>query len=137
MKVRSIFVVLLLAFAMSAGSLATSAAPAQAASCNSDGRPKSDGFGGWWPTGWVCPNRSGAGVYVSANYSVRVGTMYSNPSWFVCYWRGASHAGGNNVWYYTQADVAAPGQGHWRGWGFMAAVDLGTHIDPWPGIPPC
>jgi hypothetical protein len=76
-------------------------------------------------TGWICGNRVGASLYAGADRVFKVSTMVSNPSWFVCYQRGAWHEGQNNVWYYTKGDRMAPGAGAAGNWGFMPAVDCG------------
>jgi hypothetical protein len=81
-----------------------------------------------------CGNRYGAILYWDPWYSAeRTGKMLTTYSWFVCWQYGDYHAGGNNVWYWTQGDVA---YSH-SGWGFMAAVDVWTPVDPAPGLPQC
>lgn len=52
-----------------------------------------------------------------------------SPHWFQCYDHGDQHAGGNNIWYYTQTDSGF--------WGWVAAVDLTTRKDPYDEIPSC
>ncbi|MFD7137335.1 hypothetical protein [Streptomyces sp. NPDC059894] len=76
---------------------------------------------------WWCNNVSGAGVYVNDNGTARlVGTMYSNPSWFVCRSDDGGHVGGPhpNRWEWTQADNGA--------WGWMKDTDIYSETDPLP-----
>ena len=44
---------------------------------------------------------------------------------------------GNDVWYYTQGDETLPGWETRQAWGYMAAVDVYTSTDPFPGIGEC
>jgi hypothetical protein len=98
---------------------------------------------GWtWSTRWRCGNKGGATLYgdtyrTDAAAQTPTGTMKTTSSWFVCYRRGAVHAGGNNVWYYTKGDVAVSPYQRRSAWGYMPAVNVWTSIDPWPGIPQC
>jgi hypothetical protein len=90
-----------------------------------------------WATAWYCGNQAGAAMYVGANNSTPVAYMDSTTSWFVCYRHGETHAGGNDVWYYSQGDRAAAGWSGRQAWGFMPAVNVRTTSDPAPGIPEC
>jgi len=90
-----------------------------------------------WTTVWTCGNQAGAAMYLGANNSTVVSHMDSPSSWFVCYRRGEMHAGGNNVWYYSQGDRAAAGWSGRQAWGYMPAVNVFTTTDPSPGIPQC
>ncbi|MCB5179222.1 hypothetical protein [Streptomyces antimicrobicus] len=77
-----------------------------------------------------CGNRAGAKGYAHRSYSSAVrGPLNTGFSWFQCWGRGDSHAGGNNVWYWTQLDN---GQ-----WGNVPAVDVHTSVDPAPGLREC
>ncbi|MFF3087729.1 hypothetical protein OG749_45070 [Streptomyces nojiriensis] len=77
-----------------------------------------------------CGNRVGAKGYEHRRYNSAVrGPLNTSPSWFQCWGRGDQHAGGNNVWYWTQLDN---GQ-----WGNVAAVDVHTSVDPAPGLREC
>jgi len=76
-------------------------------------------------------------MYGDANGYTPVAQMASTNSWFVCYRRGTVHGGGNDVWYYSQGDISVPGMGFRQAWGYMPAVSVHTHIDPWPGVPQC
>jgi hypothetical protein len=40
-------------------------------------------------------------------------------------------------WYYSLGDRAVSPFELRKAWGYMPAVDVGTSIDPWPGIPAC
>ena len=128
---------MLIAMAVATGVEFAAPATADAASCRPDHKRKADNRGNRWSTGWICGNRGGAAIYAGADQVFRVSTMLSNPSWFVCYVRGIWHSGQNNVWYYTKGDRMAPGAGAAGNWGFMAAADVWTSRDPWPGIPYC
>ena len=90
-----------------------------------------------WSTVWYCGNRSGAPMYASTNTNTVIGWMDSSTSWFSCYSHGAQHAGGNNVWYYSQGDRSASGQSARQAWGYMPAVNVWTDVDPHPNIPEC
>lgn len=90
-----------------------------------------------WSSVSYCHNGAGAALYADPSSTTVVGWMDSTTSWFACYARGATHAGNNDVWYYTQGDRTASGQGGRKGWGYMPAVSLTTQIDPYPGIPEC
>ncbi|WP_433337459.1 hypothetical protein [Spirillospora sp. CA-294931] len=78
----------------------------------------------------VCGNRSGAPLYARASTgSGRSAVLETTESWFLCWTRGERHAGGNDVWYYTQGDrvVGDPSR---RGFGFVPASELNTENDP-------
>jgi hypothetical protein len=93
-----------------------------------------------WTSDWVCGNRSGAALYGCASFISAcgvIGWIDTSTSWFVCWGRGAAHAGGNNIWYYTLGDRIAPGEERQHGWGFVPAVDVWTSTDPWPGMTEC
>jgi len=129
----------MLVISAGAGQLLVSATPAAAGSCSSQGGQNvTDPNTGWhWSTKWWCGNRGGASLYRDASYDTRTAIMDTTWSWFVCYRRGVTHAGGNNVWYYTVGDRAVAGQEGRRQWGYMPAVDVWTSTDPWPGMPAC
>ncbi|CAM5499635.1 hypothetical protein GCM10010329_73050 [Streptomyces spiroverticillatus] len=77
-----------------------------------------------------CGNNAGAKGYEHRSYGSAVrGQMNTTFSWFQCWGRGDNHAGGNNIWYWTQLDN---GQ-----WGNMPAVDVHTSVDPAPGLREC
>jgi hypothetical protein len=109
---------------------------------------KSESAATTWNEDEVCPTASGAPVYVQIfdidgdgiieEDSEQTGTMTSTESWVVCYdLAEVKHQGGNNVWYYTQADVEDPDWPGNEGWGFMPAYYVLTEHDPDPGVPPC
>ncbi|MFF0577433.1 hypothetical protein [Streptosporangium saharense] len=78
----------------------------------------------------VCGNQAGAPVHATPDgSSPRVGVLDTTQSWFLCWTRGQRHAGGNDVWYYTQGDrvVSAPER---HGYGFVPASHLNTSLDP-------
>jgi hypothetical protein len=137
MKARVVIIGAIAAMALSAGDALSTADTAQAGSCRPDFKPHADNRGNRWSTGWICGNRVGASLYAGAYRVFKVSTMLSNPSWFVCYQRGAWHEGQNNVWYYTKGDRMAPGAGAAGNWGFMPAVDVWTGIDPRPFVRRC
>ncbi|MFF3488860.1 hypothetical protein ACFYXC_37155 [Streptomyces sp. NPDC002701] len=82
----------------------------------------------WYSSGnWWCNNISGAGVYINDNGQARlVGTMYSNPSWFICRSDDGGYVGGPHPyrWEWTQADNGA--------WGWMRDIDISSETDPLP-----
>jgi hypothetical protein len=76
-------------------------------------------------------------MYAAANTSTHVAWMDSTTSWFVCWRAGASHAGGNNIWYYSQGDRAVGGYNYRNKWGFIPAANVWTTRDPHPELPQC
>lgn len=132
------FVVALVSF-VSLAQMGLTATPARAGSCSSQGgQSVTDPNTGWhWTTKWYCGNRGGAYMYKDASYTTKTAIMDSTWSWFVCYRRGVTHAGGNNVWYYSLGDRTVAGQEANHAWGYMPAVDVWTSTDPWPGMPAC
>ncbi|MBO2451603.1 hypothetical protein J4573_31245 [Actinomadura barringtoniae] len=86
-----------------------------------------------WPFVFQCANLTNSTVYEHANSGVRIGFMYTEESWFVCWTHGQQHAGGNDIWYYTQADKSA-GKPELEGWGFMPADRLTGKQHPNPGV---
>lgn len=136
-RLLPVLVTLALGVAASVVSLAT-ATPAQAASCTKKtGSAKTDPDGHSWTTWWICGNDSGAKMYRTPATTTLTGYMDTTSSWFVCWKRGAQHAGGNNVWYYSQGDRSASGQSARKAWGFMPAVNVWTSVDPWTGMAEC
>ena len=117
---------------------ATAAAPA-AGTCYPDTKEyRRDATTGWiWATLWYCRTNIGAAVYEDANYQTKMATMQTSPSWFACYRRGAMHRGGNDVWYYTLADLSEPAFKRRQPWGYMPAIDVAVKVHPWPGVPAC
>ncbi|MGW3326901.1 hypothetical protein [Streptomyces virginiae] len=117
-----------LAAAALAGGMATVTGPAQATPATGMSAAAECGVradGKLW-----CGNRVGAKGYEHRRYNSAVrGPLNTSPSWFQCWGRGDQHAGGNNVWYWTQLDN---GQ-----WGNVAAVDVHTSVDPAPGLREC
>ena len=86
-----------------------------------------------WPYMFQCPNRPRVGVYEKAAYGTEVAVLETDPSWFICWTRGETHRGGNDVWYYTQGDRAT-GRPELRGWGYVPASDLKVGKAPDPEI---
>jgi hypothetical protein len=86
-----------------------------------------------WQYVFQCGNLKDSTIYEHAKSGVRIGFMYSNPSWFACWTHGERHAGGNDIWYYTQADKSAE-RPELEGWGFMPANRLITTRHPNPGV---
>lgn len=113
--------------------------PAYAAACTQQtGVNVRDPNTGWtWTSYWWCPNAANATMYGDATPNTPTAQMVTTNSYFLCYRRGWVHPGGNDVWYYSQGDIALPGMGSRQAWGYMPAVAVNTHIDPWPGIPQC
>src|SRR5262245_20403767 len=118
---------------------AIASTPAHAAACTQQtGVSVSDPNTGWsWSSYWWCPNAANAYMYGDATPNTPTARMVSTNSWFVCYRRGWVHAGGNDVWYYSKGDIVEPLRDDRQAWGYMPAASVGTHIDPWPGIPQC
>ncbi|GAA2675035.1 hypothetical protein [Streptomyces lunalinharesii] len=76
-------------------------------------------------------DQAGIEVYNDRNIHSGVAhTLTGNSSRYACWGRGANHSGGNNIWYWTQFE----GQG-FRG--NVPASDVGTKMDPAPGLPQC
>lgn len=90
-----------------------------------------------WTTDFVCPNRTPAPLYLDDMSSIKVSTMDTPHSWFVCWTRGREHKDGGDVWYYTQGDRNERGAERVAGWGFMAARDVSLPRHPAPGMPQC
>ncbi|MFB4308031.1 hypothetical protein [Actinomadura sp. GTD37] len=86
-----------------------------------------------WPFMFQCPNRPRVGVYEEAAFGTEVAVLDTDPSWFICWTRGAEHQGGNDVWYYTQGDRAT-GRPELNGWGYVPASDLRVGKAPDPAI---
>jgi hypothetical protein len=122
------------------GAVLTRATPANAGSCDGPrNESHTDYTGTTFNQVWYCGNYGGSWMYVNPDFleSPVSGYMDSTWSWFACYKRGREHAGGNNVYYYSQGDRSAPGQ-EWRhAWGYIPAVNVYTDVDPWPGMPEC
>jgi transcriptional regulator with XRE-family HTH domain len=122
------------------------AATAADACVSREGVKRNDGPGATYNQVWtreeVCPTVAGSPLYESPAAAegpgaVRIGTMFSTKSWFVCWTLGHRHAGGNRVWYYTQGDVSVRPYQARLAWGFMPARYVQTKVDPDPGLAPC
>jgi hypothetical protein len=117
------------------------ALPADAAAvdeCVQRDEAYTDYAGRRWDRVAYCRNDAGAPLYADASTSATlVANMDTAYSWFVCYRRGDAHAGGNDVWYYTQGDRAAPGGAGRDEWGYMPAVNVRAGAHPPPQIPAC
>ena len=59
-----------------------------------------------------------------------VNRLRTTHSTFLCYWPGAPHSGGNNIWYYTEGDDSDAK-------GFVPASAVNTQKDPMPGLVKC
>ncbi|MEE2041571.1 hypothetical protein Q8791_30550 [Nocardiopsis sp. CT-R113] len=82
-------------------------------------------------TDLYCDNRPGTPLRVNRSYESPVRDyLDTSHSWFQCWGYGDWHAGGNNVWYWTQGD-------RYGAWGNIAAVDVYTSVDPPAGINQC
>ncbi len=90
-----------------------------------------------WSPVWYCNNAAGASLFEAANHLTPIGVMTTVFSWFVCYRHGEMHRGGNDVWYYTQGDLPAPGWEARKAWGYMPAFSVFAGSDPFPGIVEC
>lgn len=115
---------------------------ASAAVCNRRTETQNDKNGGAYYTTWYqvsyCPNKAGAPIYFSPNFNTKIGNMVTTNSWFVCYVKGIYHAGGNNIWYYTQGDTVVSQYKGYRSWGYMPAQYVYTTKDPGDSkLPPC
>ncbi|AZM51310.1 hypothetical protein DMA15_00855 [Streptomyces sp. WAC 01529] len=101
-----------------------------------EGSAHTDWTGMSWDADILCDNAPGDVRLQSFTDSPVVGRMVTTRSWFVCWKVGDQHAGGNNIWYYTQGDevVSRPTA---KAWGYMPAVMLETPQDPVPGLPKC
>jgi hypothetical protein len=126
---------------LAAFGILVNAAPASAHTwtCVSSSANITDSNTKWnFTTKWTCETAYGAPLYAAANTNVQTAIMYSTTTtWLLCYRRGAVHGGGNNVWYYTQGDAVAGGQGHRNMWGYMPAQYVYINTDPWPGMAQC
>ncbi|GAA3494599.1 hypothetical protein GCM10019016_016990 [Streptomyces prasinosporus] len=85
----------------------------------------------WWSDfNLWCGHRVGAVGFADRTYhSTQRGQLYGDYGYFLCWGYGAQHAGGNNVWYWTQLDNGA--------YGNVAAADVWTPQDPFPGLDQC
>lgn len=103
------------------------------AQCSADDAAPADGrLGRAWDGVSLCPNEDSP-VYAWANLDDEpVGRLRSNPSWFVCWTRGAT-VEGSEVWYYTQGDDLLA-QEHLDAWGFVPAMSVGGSVHPDPGV---
>lgn len=111
---------------------------ALAATCTQRAEAHADpNTGQSWTTVWSCGNDVGTAAYADATDSTIIGWLDTESSWFVCYRRGQQHAGGNDVWYYTQGDRSAPGYATRSAWGYVPAVHVWSSSDPWPGMSEC
>ncbi|MGV2917637.1 hypothetical protein [Streptomyces alfalfae] len=112
------------------------AAGAATACVMRENSPHTDWTGMTWDADILCDNTPGDVHLQSFADSPVVGRMVTTRSWFVCWKVGDPHAGGNNIWYYTQGDeiVSRPTA---QAWGYMPAVRLETSQDPEPGLPKC
>ncbi len=127
MSLRKKTAVALAAVALTTGLAAgvgpATAAPASGQSTLAECGVRSDGK--LW-----CGNRVGARGYEHRSYTSGVrGSLNTSFSWFVCWGHGDAHAGGNDIWYWTQLDN---GQ-----WGNVPAVDVRTPSDPWGNLRQC
>jgi hypothetical protein len=87
-----------------------------------------------WPMVYYCPTPDGGLVYQYADAATRViGNMgYDNPSWVVCYKRGAD----SRVWYYTEGASHAAEPSLFA-WGFIPASVISAPSQPVPPVPAC
>ncbi|KUN25066.1 hypothetical protein AQJ23_16970 [Streptomyces antibioticus] len=127
MSVRKKMALVLAAVALTTG-LATGVGPATAAPASKQSAVAECGVrsdGKLW-----CGNRVGARGYQHRSYASGIrGQLNTSFSWFACWGYGDTHAGGNDIWYWTQLDN---GQ-----WGNVPAVDVYTPTDPWGGLRMC
>lgn len=130
------------------GSVFVGAVPANAAhtwSCVSSSANITDPNTNWhFSTKWTCESVYGAPLYadamgpnVDSGYTQTATMQSTTTTWFVCYRHGTVHAGGNDIWYYTQGDVATAGMESRQKWGYMQASKVYTNTDPWPGMAQC
>ncbi|GAA2607825.1 hypothetical protein SMC26_17705 [Actinomadura fulvescens] len=84
-----------------------------------------------WKHVFQCSNKPASPLYEHPRADVHVGVMETRRSWFACWVRGERHAGGNDIWYYTQGDRMTA-KTELEGWGFMPAshVLAPEHPDP-------
>jgi len=128
--IRSAAIGLTVAAGIASGVLMPAQASAQTASPNGVAASCSVSNALLW-----CGNKGNIPVYRGASASWPVsGTLLSTYSFFECYRYGDQHAGGNNIWYYTEGDRPANG---YDGWGYVPAVDVYTPTDPMPGMTLC
>lgn len=124
---RLLSAVILLAgavFAYSSGAYAGECSPHGASTITDPNTGQS------WSAVSDCNNDGGATMYMGPNNSTPTAYMDSTTSWFVCYFEGDTHEGGNNIWYYSQGDRSiSPYQNH-QAWGYMKAWNVWTTYDP-------
>jgi hypothetical protein len=112
-------------------------APASSGGCAPSIEPHVDpNTGQAWETVLTCPTMPGR-VHLGANANTPVGWLDTTSSWLVCYRHGSTHAGGNDIWYYTQGDRAAPGYESRAAWGYLPADLVVAPAHPAPGLPAC
>ncbi|MFI0448816.1 hypothetical protein [Actinomadura sp. 6N118] len=86
-----------------------------------------------WKKVFQCSNHPNSALYEHPREGPKISFMYTKNSWFVCWVRGEKHAGGNDIWYYTQGDRSAD-KPELDAWGFMPASQLVTAKHPNPGV---
>jgi hypothetical protein len=102
--------------------------------CSADqATPWDTRLGRTWTGVYMCPNVTTL-VYERPEVAGKpISRLRTNPSWFACWTRGEEHAGGNDVWYYTQGDdtLSRPTL---EAWGFVPAASVGGRAHPDPGV---
>ncbi|MGW0811296.1 hypothetical protein [Nonomuraea sp. NPDC002799] len=84
-----------------------------------------------------CGNAYNAPIYAAPRYERPNGNpetvvdhLLPTFSYFDCYTTGQQHGGGNTIWYYTYGDSTGRR-------GYVAAVNVWTSTDPYPGVAHC
>ncbi|MEU8404130.1 hypothetical protein AB0C28_53950 [Nonomuraea sp. NPDC048892] len=84
-----------------------------------------------------CGNAANAPIYATPGYTKPNGNpetvvdrLETTFSYFKCYVSGQPHGGGNSIWYHTYGDQTGR-------WGYVAAVNVWTSTDPYPGVARC
>ncbi|NBE98584.1 hypothetical protein FE391_33200 [Nonomuraea sp. KC401] len=116
------------------GSLAVCAAMATAATPAAAGTAAASCYAS---SGNLYCDNAPAAIYAAPRYSRPNGNpervvdrLLTTHSYFKCYVTGQQHGGGNNVWYHTYGDQTGA-------WGYVAAANVYTSVDPYPGVSRC
>ncbi|MFG1998666.1 hypothetical protein ACGFNU_05910 [Spirillospora sp. NPDC048911] len=86
-----------------------------------------------WRNVFQCSNKAQSPLYEHPRSGTQVGVLDTQRSWFACWARGEKHAGGSDIWYYTQGDRMS-NKAELKGWGFMPASWMLSAEHPNPGV---
>ncbi|MFI1963149.1 hypothetical protein ACH429_03250 [Streptomyces pathocidini] len=135
--ITSLTAAVLAAGTLTAASSATAATgPAAQSSCY---LAQSTAYPGFEGNNLHCAPRAGAAAYYepdgNEHWSNVMGTFSGSQREFFCWTEGATHSGGNSVWYKSWADE--PSVGHGFSIGYVKSTDVYTGTHPYPGLRHC